>query len=141
MQIERLFRLSCESCGDFTTLSNFYKSSEVTTLKHLQQKIIEFRDARNWKQFHTLKDLAISLSLEAGELLENFQWKSSEEAVRENFENIKDELADVVIYALLLSHELGVDLEEAIMDKIKKNEQKYPIEKSFGSKKKYSELE
>ncbi|MBA2871099.1 NTP pyrophosphatase (non-canonical NTP hydrolase) [Anoxybacillus calidus] len=109
-------------------------------MKHLQQKIIEFRDARNWKQFHTPKDLAISLSLEAGELLENFQWKTSEEAVRENFENMKDELADVVIYALLLSHELGIDLEEAIMDKMKKNEQKYPIEKSFGSKKKYSEL-
>jgi NTP pyrophosphatase (non-canonical NTP hydrolase) len=119
---------------------NFDKGSEVTTLKHLQQKIIEFRDARNWKQFHTPKDLAISLSLEAGELLENFQWKTSEEAVRENFENMKDKLADVVIYALLLSHELGIDLEEAIMDKMKKNEQKYPIEKSFGSKKKYSEL-
>ncbi|MBA2876053.1 nucleotide pyrophosphohydrolase [Thermaerobacillus caldiproteolyticus] len=110
-------------------------------MKHLQKKIIEFRDARNWKQFHTPKDLAISLSLEAGELLENFQWKSSEEAVRESFENMKEELADVVIYALLLSHELGIDLEEAIMDKMKKNEQKYPIEKSFGSKKKYTELE
>ncbi|GLH63077.1 nucleotide pyrophosphohydrolase [Parageobacillus sp. G301] len=109
-------------------------------MKHLQQKIIEFRDARNWKQFHTPKDLAISLSLEAGELLENFQWKSSEEAVKTNLENIKDEIADVVIYALLLSHELGIDLEKAVIDKIKKNEQKYPIEKSFGSKKKYTEL-
>lgn len=107
-------------------------------MKHLQQKIIEFRDARNWKQFHTPKDLAISLSLEAGELLENFQWKSSEEAVKTNLENIKDEIADVVIYALLLSHELGIDVEKAIIDKIKKNEQKYPIEKSFGSKKKYT---
>ncbi|NNU94327.1 nucleotide pyrophosphohydrolase [Geobacillus sp. NFOSA3] len=109
-------------------------------MKHLQQKIIEFRDARNWKQFHTPKDLAISLSLEAGELLENFQWKSSEEAVKTNLENIKDEIADVVIYALLLSHELGIDMEKAVMDKIKKNEQKYPVEKSFGSKKKYTEL-
>ncbi|GAJ40484.1 nucleotide pyrophosphohydrolase [Saccharococcus caldoxylosilyticus] len=109
-------------------------------MKHLQQKIIEFRDARNWKQFHTPKDLAISLSLEAGELLENFQWKSSEEAVKTNLENIKDEIADVVIYALLLSHELGIDMEKAVVDKIKKNEQKYPIEKSFGSKKKYTEL-
>ncbi|MEK4949026.1 nucleotide pyrophosphohydrolase [Bacillus sp. FSL W8-1127] len=98
-------------------------------MKHLQQKIIEFRDARNWSQFHNPKDLAISLSLEAGELLENFQWKSSEEAVEVNFENIKDEIADVVIYALLLSHELEIDLEEAIKEKIKKNEQKYPIEK------------
>ncbi|RAK15243.1 MazG-like nucleotide pyrophosphohydrolase family protein [Anoxybacillus vitaminiphilus] len=74
-------------------------------MKHLQQKIIAFRDARNWRQFHNPKDLAISLTLEAGELLENFQWKTSEEAVQANFENIKDELADVVIYALLLSHE------------------------------------
>ncbi|WP_044893675.1 nucleotide pyrophosphohydrolase [Bacillus alveayuensis] len=110
-------------------------------MKHIQQKIIEFRDARNWRQFHNPKDLAISLSLEAGELLENFQWKSSEEAVQANFENIKDEIADVIIYALLLSHELGIDVEEAITNKIKKNEQKYPIEKSFGSKKKYNELE
>lgn len=120
-------------------MKSFYYS-EVTTLKHLQQKIIEFRDARNWRQFHNPKDLAISLNLEAGELLENFQWKSSEEAVEVNFENIKDEIADVVIYALLLSHELGIDLEEAIEEKIKKNELKYPIEKSFGSKKKYTEL-
>ena len=109
-------------------------------MKHLQQKIIEFRDARNWKQFHTPKELAISLCLEAGELLENFQWKGSEEAIETTLENIKDEIADVVIYALLLSHELGIDLEKAIIDKIKKNEQKYPIEKAFGSKKKYTEL-
>ncbi len=74
-------------------------------MKHLQQKMIAFRDARNWRQFHNPKDLAISLTLEAGELLENFQWKTSEEAVQANFENIKDELADIVIYALLLSHE------------------------------------
>ena len=107
----------------------------VSFLKDLQQKIIAFRDARNWRQFHTPKDLAISLTLEAGELLENFQWKTSEEAVQANFENIKDELADVVIYALLLSHELGIDLEEAIINKIEKNEKKYPIEKAFGSKK------
>ncbi|MDE3838768.1 nucleotide pyrophosphohydrolase [Bacillus methanolicus] len=110
-------------------------------MKHIQQKIIDFRDARNWRQFHNPKDLAISLSLEAGELLENFQWKSSEEAIQANFENIKDEIADVIIYALLLSHELGINVEETIVNKIKKNEQKYPIEKSFGSKKKYYELE
>lgn len=96
----------------------------VSFLKDLQQKIIAFRDARNWRQFHTPKDLAISLTLEAGELLENFQWKTSEEAVQANFENIKDELADVVIYALLLSHELGIDLEEAIINKMEKNEKK-----------------
>ncbi|MBB5354804.1 NTP pyrophosphatase (non-canonical NTP hydrolase) [Anoxybacillus mongoliensis] len=109
-------------------------------MKQLQQLIIEFCDARNWKQFHNPKDLAISLSIEAGELLENFQWKSSEEAIESRLENIKDELADVVIYALLLSDALGVDLERIIFDKIKKNEKKYPIEKSFGTKKKYNEL-
>lgn len=110
-------------------------------LKKLQQRIIEFRDARNWKQFHNPKDLAISLSIEAGELLENFQWKSSEEAIESRLENIKDELADVVIYAFLLSDALGVDLKQIIFDKIKKNEERYPIEKSFGSKNKYNELE
>src|SRR5690606_20761201 len=108
---------------------------EESTFDTLINEIIQFRDKRNWKQFHNPKDLAISLSLEAGELIENFQWKSSEEAVAENLENIKDEIADVVIYAMLLSHELGIDLEKAVVDKIKKNEQKYPIEKSFGSKK------
>lgn len=112
----------------------------MLVLKQLQQLIIEFCDARNWKQFHNPKDLAISLSIEAGELLENFQWKSSEEAIESRLENIKDELADVVIYALLLSDALGVDLERIIFDKIKKNEKKYPIEKSFGTKKKYNEL-
>lgn len=110
-------------------------------LKQLQRRIIEFRDERDWKQFHNPKDLAISLSIEVGELLENFQWKSSEEAIESRLENIKDELADVVIYAILLSDALEVDLEQIISDKIKKNEEKYPIEKSFGSKKKYNELE
>jgi NTP pyrophosphatase (non-canonical NTP hydrolase) len=109
-------------------------------MKELFQKVVEFRDKRNWKQFHNAKDLAISLSLEASELLENFQWKTSEEAVKENLENIKDEVADVVIYAMLLSNELGFDLEEAIKQKIKKNEQKYPVEKAYGTNKKYNEL-
>lgn len=109
-------------------------------LKQLQRRIIEFRDERDWRKFHNPKDLAISLSIEAGELLENFQWKSNEEAIESRLENIKDELADVVIYAFLLSDALEVDLEQVIFDKIKKNEEKYPIEKSFGSKKKYNEL-
>jgi NTP pyrophosphatase (non-canonical NTP hydrolase) len=107
----------------------------VNFLKDLQQKIIAFRDARNWRQFHNPKDLAISLTLEAGELLENFQWKTSEEAVQANFENIKDELADVVIYALLLSHELGIDLEEAIINKMEKNEKSIRLKKRLVQRK------
>lgn len=118
-------------------VENGFKSS---IFDELIEEIVEFRDERNWKQFHNPKDLAISLSLEAGELLENFQWKSSEEAVAENLENIKDEIADVVIYAMLLSHELGINLEQAIRDKIQKNKQKYPVDKAFGSRKKYTEF-
>ncbi|MEQ6390440.1 nucleotide pyrophosphohydrolase [Bacillaceae bacterium S4-13-58] len=110
------------------------------TLKDLQKKATKFRDNRDWNQFHNPKDLAISLSLEAAELLENFQWKSSDEAVKENIENIKDELADVVIYSLLMADQLDVDLSEAIVRKIKKNEEKYPVEKAKGSNRKYTEL-
>ncbi|MCB5239657.1 MULTISPECIES: nucleotide pyrophosphohydrolase [Niallia] len=104
------------------------------------EDIIRFRDERNWKQFHNPKDLAISLSLEASELLENFQWKTSEEGIGANLENIKDEIADVVIYAMLMSNELGINLEQTIKEKIRKNNQKYPVNKSFGSSKKYTDL-
>jgi NTP pyrophosphatase (non-canonical NTP hydrolase) len=112
----------------------------VFTLEELISKIIEFRDDRNWKQFHNPKDLAISLSLEASELLENFQWKSSEEAVNDNIEKIKDELADVLIYSLLLANDLELNIEEIINKKIEQNKRKYPIEKAFGVKTKYTEL-
>lgn len=113
---------------------------ETSVFDPLTKNIVNFRDERNWKQFHNPKDLAISLLLEASELLENFQWKSNEDAVNENSENIKNEIADVVIYAMLLSHELGINLEQAIKEKIEKNEQKYPVEKAFGSRKKYTEF-
>ncbi|WP_400247964.1 nucleotide pyrophosphohydrolase [Niallia sp. JL1B1071] len=106
----------------------------------LINEILSFRDERNWKQFHNPKDLAISLSLEASELLENFQWKTSEEGIVANRENIKDEIADVVIYALLMSNEIGINLEQAIKEKVRKNKQKYPVDKSFGSRKKYTDL-
>jgi NTP pyrophosphatase (non-canonical NTP hydrolase) len=109
-------------------------------MKGLVQQIIQFRDERNWEQFHNPKDLAISLSLEASELLENFQWKSSEEALDKNLNNIKDELADVLIYALSLSDVLGIDPEEAVIQKLEKNRAKYPVEKAYNSNKKYNEL-
>ncbi|MFB6804652.1 nucleotide pyrophosphohydrolase [Peribacillus butanolivorans] len=109
-------------------------------MKELTEKVLQFRNERNWSQFHNPKDLAISLSLEASELLENFQWKTSEEAIEERMSDIKDELADVIIYSILLSYELGIDPKEAILQKIKKNELKYPVDKAFNSKKKYTEL-
>jgi len=101
--------------------------------------IENFRNARDWKKFHNPKDLAISLSLEASELLELFQWKSSEEAL-EDIERIKEELADIFYYTLLLSHDLNIDLKEALIQKMEKNEKKYPVDKAYGSKKKYTEL-
>lgn len=109
-------------------------------IKKLTNKVIQFRDDRNWKQFHNPKDLAISISLEASELLENFQWKSNEEALNKNMDNIKDELADVLIYSMLLANDLGFDVEEIVKNKIEKNKSKYPVEKSYGVKTKYTDL-
>lgn len=110
------------------------------TIEELQKQVIAFRDERNWKQFHNPKDVALSLSLEASELLENFQWKTSDEAFTINKESITDELADVVIYALLFADEAQIDLAKAVQQKIKKNALKYPVEKAKGNKSKYTEL-
>ena len=115
------------------------------SLYSLQQQVIQFRDERNWKQFHNPKDLAISISLEAAELLESFQWKSDQE-IESMFEDpkvtaeISHELADVFIYLLLLSDDLRVDLYSAVKEKLEINRTKYPIEKSFGKSTKYSKL-
>ncbi len=103
------------------------------------QKVAAFRDERNWAQYHNPKDLAISLSLEAAELLECFQWKSSEDAVREKRAEVVDELADVLIYALSMADALGVDPERAVFDKLAKNAAKYPVAKAYGSARKYTE--
>ena len=112
----------------------------MTELEQLREKILQFRDERDWQQFHNPKDLALSLSLEASELLELFQWKTSEEAVGKNIEKMKDELADVFIYAMLFANETGIDLTSAVKEKLKKNDEKYPAEKAFGVSKKYTEL-
>lgn len=109
-------------------------------MNELISEIIKFRDERNWGQYHNPKDLAISLNLEASELLELFQWKSSEVAVEENYEKMKDEIADVVIYSLMLCHDLNIDIKAAVQNKIQKNADKYPVDKSFGLNKKYTEL-
>ena len=106
----------------------------------LINKIIKFRDDRNWSQYHNPKDLVISLSLEASELLELFQWNSSEETVNNNLDEIKEELADVLIYSILLSDRLDIDIEKIIKDKLEKSKEKYPVEKAYNSKEKYDEL-
>ncbi|MGO4938173.1 nucleotide pyrophosphohydrolase [Fundicoccus sp. Sow4_H7] len=101
-------------------------------------KINKFRDDRDWRQFHNEKDLALSITLEAAELLEIFQWKTAEEGIK-NIEAIKDELADVLIYSLMLADNLNLNVEELIDAKIAKNNNKYPVEKSKGNKEKYTE--
>ena len=89
-------------------------------MDELIKELNQFRDDRNWRQFHNAKDLAISVSLEASELLENFQWRSSEEAITDDIENIKDEIADVMIYCLMLADDLDLNVNEIIRSKIKK---------------------
>ncbi|MHC5248830.1 nucleotide pyrophosphohydrolase [Enterococcus sp. LJL90] len=102
-------------------------------------KINQFRDERDWRQFHNEKDLALSISLEAAELLELFQWKTAEEAVQQQ-ERLKEELADVLIYAYMLADNLDFDIEQIIAEKLVKNAEKYPVEKSRASHQKYTEL-
>ena len=115
----------------------------MENIDKLTKKIIAFRDARDWKQFHNPKDLAVSLSIEASEVLEHFQWKSEKEIkayVKNNKEEIGGELADVFNYLLIMAHDLGIDLVEAEEKKIEKNESKYPVEKAKGKHTKYNKL-
>lgn len=103
-------------------------------------QILKFRDARDWKQFHNPKDLAISISLEAAELLEVFQWSGTDISNEGKQEKIKEELADVVNYCVLMADACGLDLDEIIQEKIRVNNEKYPVEKSKGKSDKYNEL-
>jgi len=104
------------------------------------KKLIRFRDDRDWRQFHTPKDLAISLSLEAAELLEVFQWSGTDMERSDKLEKIKEELADVLSYCLLMADVCGLDPDEILLAKIARNEEKYPVEKAKGRSDKYTEL-
>lgn len=115
----------------------------MKNINDLTKKIIKFCDARDWNQFHNPKDLAISLVLEATEVMEHFQWKNKEEIekyVKTNKDEIGEELADVLYWILLMSHDLKIDVLEALEKKILKNEEKYPVEKSKGRHTKYNKL-
>ncbi len=103
-------------------------------------EVLRFRDDRNWKQFHNPKDLAISISLEAAELLEVFQWSGSDTLCEEKIDKIREELADVINYCILMADACGLDMDEIVKEKIKRNNEKYPVEKSKDSAKKYNEL-
>lgn len=114
------------------------------TFHDLRDKIIEFREDRNWKQFHSVKDLLLGLNIEVSELQQLFLWKSKkeiEEIKLSSTDKIEDELSDILIFLVYLAEEFDIDLIDSANSKVDKNSKKYPIDKSYGSNKKYDELE
>lgn len=109
----------------------------MNDIHELISALIQFRDEREWKQFHNSKDLAIAISIETGELLEAFLWKDAEAATKEK---IKEELADVFSFCFLLAEKEGLDVKQIVLDKIERNKAKYPVSKSKGTSKKYDQL-
>ena len=115
----------------------------MTDLESIRKKIIAFRNAREWAQFHDPKNLTEALSIEVGELLENFLWKTTEQSRNlsaEELKSVKQELADIFIYITYLCDEFGIDILKEIKEKIDINERKYPVDKAKGSAKKYTKL-
>jgi len=110
-------------------------------MKEILKELIQFRNDRDWEQFHTPKNLAISISIEAAELLEHFQWlKENEDLTSEKRMEVAKEMADIYIYLLMMSNDMGIDLLDEAKKKIKENAKKYPVEKSKGNMKKYNEI-
>lgn len=109
----------------------------MSDLEELRQAIVRFTEERDWDQFHNGKDLALALSIEASELNEAFLWKQAEEV---SVEKVKEELADVINYAILIADKYDLDIKQIVMDKLRRNAEKYPVEKAYGSAKKYDEL-
>jgi NTP pyrophosphatase (non-canonical NTP hydrolase) len=110
---------------------------KMNDLEELRRAIVQFTQERDWDQFHNGKDLAIGLSIEASELLEAFLWKDPEEV---QLDKVKEELADVLNYAFQIADKYSLDIKKIMLDKIRRNAQKYPVEKAKGSAKKYNEL-
>ena len=106
-------------------------------MQEIIDALISFRNQRDWEQFHNPKDLAVALNVEAGELLEQFLWKRPEDASKEK---VREELADVFAYAFLLAEKYDLDVKEIVMEKIKSNDRKYPVDKARGTARKYTEL-
>jgi NTP pyrophosphatase (non-canonical NTP hydrolase) len=115
------------------------------TIEDLKKLVIAFRDERDWKKYHNPKDLAVSMSIEAAELLELFQWKTADEIKEvlksnEKYQKVCEELADIIVYCIDLADAINADISEIVKKKIEQNEKKYPVEKAKGSAKKYTEL-
>jgi len=112
----------------------------MTEIKEITQTLIEFRNKRDWEQFHDSKNLATAIAIEAAELNELFLWKNIDESEKVDRNKIKEELADVLAFSFLLAEKHGFNIKEIMLDKIKKNGEKYPVEKAKGTAKKYNEL-
>lgn len=115
----------------------------MDTLRALTDKIVTFRDARDWKQFHTPKDMVLSLLLEAAELAEHMQWRQGDalqDYLKDHQAEVGEELSDVLYWVLLLAHDLKLDLPKAFAAKMQRNEEKYPVERARGSHAKYRDL-
>ena len=114
-----------------------------TTVAELRERVLAFVHERDWEQFHSPKNVSMALAIEAAELMEHFQWldgQASAELPEDTRAKVREELADVLVYLIRLADRLGVDLEQAAHDKIARNAEKYPVEKSRGSIRKYTEL-
>ncbi len=109
----------------------------MSDLEELRQSIVKFTQDRDWDQFHNGKDLALALSIEASELNEAFLWKEAKDV---NIEKVKEELADIFNYAILIAEKYNLDVKQIVMDKLRRNAEKYPVDKAYGSAKKYNEL-
>lgn len=109
----------------------------MNDLEELRQVIVKFTQERDWDKFHNGKDLSLALSIEAAELNEAFLWKDASEV---NVDKVKEELADVFNYAILIADKYDLDIKQIVLDKIRRNAEKYPVEKAYGSEKKYNEL-
>lgn len=112
----------------------------MDSIKEITEALIQFRDRRDWQQFHDSKNLATAIAIEAAELNELFLWKTTEQSEQVDKERLKEELADVFCFALLMAEKHGFDVKEIILDKIKKNNRKYPEDKARGTAKKYTDL-
>ena len=112
----------------------------MSDIQLLTDELVKFRDARHWEQFHNSKDLALAISIEAAELNELFLWKTTEDSELVGRNKIKEELADVLAFSLLLASKHGFDVKEIVLEKIRKNSDKYPVEKAKGTARKYNEL-
>lgn len=112
----------------------------MNDIKEITEALIKFRDERDWAQFHDSKNLATAISIEAAELNELFLWKTIKESEEVNKDKIKEELADILAYSLLLANKHGLNIKEIVLEKIKRNGEKYPVDKAKGSAKKYNEL-